>query len=71
MTEDGRPYAPIRFSELAKECYVITKNLNTSYLDVLSMAPTERKYMIGFLMEEAKRRDEMLQAKKAEAAANK
>lgn len=70
MTEDGLPYAPIRFRELAKECFVITRNLNTSYVDTLQISPTERKYLIGFLLDEAKQREQMIAMKKAEAAAN-
>ena len=71
LTEDGKPYAPIRFRELVKECYVLTKNLNTSYNDTLLITPTERKYLISFLVDEAKQREAAIAAKKAEAAANK
>ena len=70
MTEDGRPYSPIRFKELVKECYLLTRNLNSSYNNILSITPTERKYLISFLVDEAKQRDAMIAMKKAEAAAN-
>lgn len=67
LTEDGRPYAPIRFRELVKECYLLTRNLNTSYTHTLSITPTERKYLISFLVDEVKQRD----ARRAEVSANK
>ena len=70
MTEDGQPYGPIRYKELVKEAYIITRNLNTTYNDVVMLNPTERKYLIKFLIDESKQRDEMIQKRKAEAEAN-
>lgn len=70
LTEDGRPYGPIRYKEIVKECYIISKNINTSYNDLMQITPTERNYMLEFLTDEAKRREEMLQKKKAEREAN-
>ena len=70
MTEDGEPYGPIRFRELVRECYIISKNMNTTYSDVLKMSSIERKYLIKFLIDEAKQRDEMIKKRRAEAAAN-
>lgn len=35
----------------------------------MEITPTERNYMLGFLLDEAKQREEMLQKKKAERAA--
>lgn len=68
--ENGDPYGPIRFRELAKECYLISKNMNTSYSDILLITPTERKYLIKFLIDEAKQQQEMIEKRRAEAAAN-
>ena len=70
FTNDGQPYAPIRFRELVKECYLISKNMHTTYMDVLKMSSTERKYLIQFLVEEARQMNEMIQRRKAEAEAN-
>ena len=64
-TEDGRPYSPVRYKELVKDCYLISKNLNTSYLDVLKITPLERNYLINFLIEEAKYNKDMLEKNKA------
>lgn len=65
MTSDGRPYGPIRYKEIVKECYLISKNLNTSYTDVLHTTPTERNYMLEFMLNEAKQREEIIQRRKA------
>lgn len=64
QTEDGKPYGPIRYRELVKERYVIAKNINTSYLDTGKMTPIERKYILQFLHEEAKKHQEMIDAMK-------
>ena len=52
LTSDGKPYGPWKYKEIVKECYIISKNINTSYTDLLKITPTERKYIIEFLMEE-------------------
>ena len=70
-TEDGKPYAPIRYKQIIKECYLISRNLNTSYTDVLKISPTERELLISFLMEEAKRNKENIERIKAERKNNK
>ena len=47
------PYGPIRLKELIKQCYMISKNCSTSYIDVLKITPIERDYLIGFIIQEA------------------
>lgn len=69
MTDDGQPYGPFRYKEIVRECYLISKNINTSYNDLMNITPTERNYMLQFLVEEAKQREEILQKRKAERAA--
>ena len=66
-TEDGKPYGPLRFGELTKECYLISKNLNTSYVDVLKITPVERRYLINFLIQDAKRTQDIIEKNKAES----
>lgn len=51
-TDDGQPYAPARYRRIVQECYLISKNMNTSYSDVLKMTPKEREYLINFLLED-------------------
>ena len=58
MTSEGQPYAPIRFKEIVKECYIISKNCNTSYTDLLTITPAEKNYMLEFIMEEVKNAEE-------------
>lgn len=55
FTKDGKPYGPVRYRELVKECYIISKNCNTPYTDVLKMSSKERQYFLSFLAEEFKR----------------
>lgn len=69
--EDGSPYGPVRYEEIVRECYLISKNINTSYVDVLKITPVERNMMLNFLLEEAKRREEILAKQEAEREANK
>lgn len=68
---NDQPYAPVRYKEIVKECYLISKNINTSYTDVLKITPTERAYLIEFLIAEAKQREELIAKRKAERAAKK
>ena len=50
MTTEGKPYGPERYKRIVQECYLISKNMNTSYADVLKITPIEREYLINFLM---------------------
>jgi len=53
LTDDGMPYGPYRYKEIVRECYLISKNCNTSYTDLLGVTPTERDYLLEFIAEEA------------------
>ena len=68
-TNDGLPYAPIRYKEIVKECYIISKNLNTSYVDLLKITPTEKNYMLEFLKQEAEHNKQIMEKMKAEREA--
>lgn len=59
LTKDGKPYGPFRYKQIIREAYLITKNTNTSYMDVMDMPPQEREYMLGFLDEEARKMQEL------------
>jgi len=52
LTEDGQLYGPVRFKNIVKERYFISKKCNTSYIDVGYMTPLERKYVIEFILDE-------------------
>lgn len=54
-TSDGKPYGPIKYKQIVKECYLISKNIHTSYNDILDMTPIERTYILEFLFEESEK----------------
>lgn len=70
MTDDGKPYGPIRYKEIVEECCIISKNLNTPYVDVLQISPTERAHIIRFLIKEAEQKAALFEKARAENAAN-
>lgn len=63
-TKDGKPYGPVRYEEIVKERYLISRSINTSYNDTGKLTPLERKYIIGYIIDEAKQREESLKNKK-------
>ncbi len=60
-TSNGKPYGPIRFKQLVKECYVIAKNTNTPYTSLLDITPTEKNELLNLIIEENKRNEEAIQ----------
>lgn len=66
MTSDGKPFAPIRLKQIVKESFFLTKHLHTSYNDLLEITPTERKYLLEFLVDDFRKQKE---AREAYAAA--
>lgn len=66
MTKDGKPYAPIRFKEIVKERYLISKTINTSYNDLGEITPAERRYLLEFIQEELEMKNKLMEKAKAE-----
>ena len=64
MTSDGKPYGPWRYKQIVKECYIISKNINTNYLDLMEITPRERSYMLEFLKEEFDKTNEEIEKAK-------
>lgn len=64
LTNEGDPYGPYRYKELVKECFMISKNCNTSYNDVLNLTPREKNYLLEFIIDEAKRTQEIVEKNK-------
>jgi hypothetical protein len=64
LTSEGRPYGPWRYKQIVKESYIITKNTNTPYSDVMNMTPAEREYFIEFLAEDFKKQQEQIEKAK-------
>ena len=59
MTEDGKPYGPSRYKEIARERYLISKHTNTSYDDTSNITPLERGYLLEFLVEDMQRQKDL------------
>lgn len=64
LTNDGKPFGPYRYKQIVKESYLISKNTNTSYVDVMKITPQERNYILDFLSEEYKRTQELTEQAK-------
>lgn len=67
LTDDGKPYGPTRYKEIAKERYLISKHTHTSYDDTLNITPTERNYLLEFIAEDLQKEKEMYDKAKADA----
>ena len=65
MTKDGKPYGPWRYKQIVKECYLISKNCNTSYTDIMNITPLERDYLLNFVADEFKRSQEIINKNKS------
>lgn len=61
LTKDGKPYGPVRYEEIVKERYIISKSIHTSYNELGKITPTERRYIINYLLEESKQREKQLE----------
>ena len=57
---NGEPYAPWKYKQLVKELYIISKNIHTSYTELLDISPTERDYLIQFIVDDMKKSEEDL-----------
>ena len=69
MTEEGKPYGPSRYKEIARERYLISKHTNTSYDDTSNITPLERGYLLEFLVEDMQRQKDMYDKAQADAEA--
>lgn len=67
MTEDGLPFGPTRYKEIARERYLISKHTNTSYDDTALITPLERNYILEFLVEDMQRQKELYDKAQADA----
>lgn len=57
--KDGKtPYGPIRYEEIVKERYLISREINTSYNDTGKLTPLERRYILNYIIDEAKAKEE-------------
>ena len=67
--KDGKikPYGPIRFKQIVQERYLISKNINTSYNDTGKITPTERRYLLEFMAEEAEKTKKYIEEKRQQS----
>ena len=59
-TKDGKPYGPIRYEELVRERYLISKTIHTSYTDTGKLTPTERNYILHYMLDEMRQQQEKI-----------
>lgn len=58
-TRDGKPYGPVRYEELVRERYLISKRANISYSESGKLTPIERKYITKYVVDEINREKEI------------
>lgn len=59
MTSDKKPYGPWKYRELIHQCAIISRNFNTSYIDVRDkMTPIEVNELINLLIQEKEENEE-------------
>lgn len=67
--DEGKPYGPWRYNEIIKECYYISKQIHTSYAELLDVTPTERMALLTNIKSDLERQkehyDEIMRKKKA------
>jgi hypothetical protein len=63
-TSNGEPYAPLRFKEIVRERYLISKHCNTSYKDLDNISPAERSMLLEFIYEELKKQQDAIEEAK-------
>ena len=64
--EEGNPTGPKIYEELVRECYLISKYINTSYNEVLDTTYAERMMLLRNISDEAKRNREKYEQEMAE-----
>ena len=69
MTSKGEPYGPIRYKQIVQELYLISKNCNTAYTDLLDISITEKGYLLQFIADEIERSNEAIEKQKQEMKA--
>ena len=55
------PYGVYRYNEIIDECYIISKLINTYYVDLMEISVRERDRMLELINEENKREQERIE----------
>jgi len=61
-TDDGKIWAREKFLTIINERHLISKRINTSYIDVGYMSPFERERIVDSIIEEDKNAKEALES---------
>lgn len=59
--KNGKPYGPVRYKEIAKEKYIISKKTNTSYLEAGLLPAKEREFLLEFISDDLEKEYEAMQ----------
>lgn len=59
--EKGNPLGPIRYKNIVRERFDITKHTHISYNDTGKMTPLEREYILQFIIEDKTKQKEDLE----------
>ena len=59
-TTDGKPFGPVRYKQICREMYLISKNTHISIEDIKKMTPLERNYFLEFIEADAMRAKEQI-----------
>lgn len=68
LTSDGQPYGQVRYRDIVKERYLISKSTNTSYLDTGKITPLEKNYILSFIKEEIDKTKEATEKRKRKSS---
>lgn len=61
-SDSGEDYGPFRYREIVKERYLISKHINTSYVELSRVTPLERRYLLEFINDSAKADKEYIES---------
>lgn len=59
----GNPYGPVRYKQLVRECYEISRIMSTPYTDVLNLTPLERGYLREFIKADNDKSNKLIEEK--------
>jgi hypothetical protein len=53
------------YESIVKERYIISNNLNTSYVDTATITPLERRLLLNYIISDLKKRKELIDQSRA------
>ncbi len=52
------------YKKIVQDCYIISRNTNTSYTDLMDITPTERGYLLDLIKKESDETKEIIEKQK-------